>query len=63
MIRTAVPKNVYTMKHYNQGRMALTDHDGSPGHPPVHIVTECVTHWPSSVCRCGTYCIDWLKGD
>lgn len=61
MKHITVPSGNYTMKHYNAGKMALTDHDGSPGHPPMDTMTECVSHWPSGVCSCGEYLIIWAK--
>ncbi len=61
MKHVTVPSGCYTMKHYNEGTMALTDHDGSPGHPAVGILTECVSHYQAGVCPCGVYLIIWAK--
>ena len=61
MKQITVPYGNYTMKHYNAAKMALTDHDGSPEHPPLDILTECVSYYQAGVCPCGEYRIIWTK--
>lgn len=55
-----VPLGLYRMKHYRtSAEMVLTDHDGSPGHPPVELTEVCEATYPAGVCPCRAYRITW----
>lgn len=60
MIHYNVPIGLHTVKHFRVGgKMALTDHDGSPDHPMVALTELCETPYPASVCTCGWYQLTW----
>jgi len=59
MKHITVPVGYYHMKHYRIGEMVLTDHDGTPGHPPATVTEVCESDFPAGVCSCRDYLIIW----
>lgn len=55
-------------RHTHQYYLALTDHDGSPDHPPILSGKICETAQPSfrnwlyryGLCECGDFLLEWL---
>jgi hypothetical protein len=54
-----IPPYAHTLRHLLPMQVCLTDHDGSPEHPPLEVTKVCETHYPYSVCSCGEYYVDW----